>query len=336
MKVSVILPVYGVAQYIEKCVQSLLAQTLDDMEFLFVDDHGPDNSIELLQKAIAGSERGDQFRILRPPHNLGAGMARNFAIPEAKGEYIAFVDSDDWVEPTMYEELYGEAKRQDNAEICFCQIMKDYTDGKPSETMSNPSVAAGTFTHDKRAFFLANYVSIFTSYLYRRDLVERHNIRFPEERSADDSFFVSSILLTARSVAHVDKPFYHYIVRPGSVVTTKNSAKYQKRLSVFGHLMQFAKDSGAYGEYKAEVDFLYIKKGCLSSVFNYVYNASESERQPVLEIMAELERQVPDYRENQYYRSRWAVRVLVWLCQKHPRMALCIIALYLKRAHPAV
>lgn len=336
MKVSVILPVYGVAQYIEKCVQSLLAQTLDDMEFLFVDDHGPDNSVELIRKAIEGSPRNAQVRILTPPHNLGAGMARNFAIPEATGEYVAFVDSDDWVEPTMFEELYNEAKRQGDVEICYCQIMKDYLDGKPSEPMSNPNVEAGAFTHEKRAFFLANYVSMFTTYIFRRDLVERHEIRFPEERSADDSYFVTSILLTARSVAHVDKPFYHYIVRPGSVVTTKNSTKYLKRLAVFGHLMRFAKECGAYNEFKAEVDFLYLKKGCLSSVFNYVYNAQKPEIQPVLDIMAELQRQVPDYGTNKYYRSRMALRTLVWLCQRHPSLALRVIPIYLKRANPAV
>ncbi|MBQ3949113.1 MAG: glycosyltransferase family 2 protein, partial [Bacteroidales bacterium] len=90
IKVSVILPVYGVAEYIEKCAQSLLNQTLQEMEFIFVDDHGPDNSIELVQKMIADHPRKQQFVFLKPEHNLGAGMARTYAIPKAQGEYIAF------------------------------------------------------------------------------------------------------------------------------------------------------------------------------------------------------------------------------------------------------
>ena len=94
-KVSVILPVYGVADYIEACTKSLLAQTLEDVEFLFVDDHGPDNSIAILQRTIEGHPRASQFRVLTPEHNLGAGMARNFGIPEAHGEYISFIDPDD-------------------------------------------------------------------------------------------------------------------------------------------------------------------------------------------------------------------------------------------------
>lgn len=336
MKVSVILPVYGVAQYIEKCTASLLAQTLDDMEFIYVDDHGPDNSIELVQKMIAGHPRANQFRFLKPPHNMGAGMARNFAIPEAKGEYIAFVDSDDWVEPTMFEELYNEAVAKGGVDLCYCQAAKDYLDGQPTEILKNPIVDAGAFTHEKRAYFLANYVSLFWTFIFKREQLEKNHIRYPEERSADDSYFVSCNLMTAESVAHVDKPFYHYLIRPGSVCTTKDSTKYQKRLAVFGHLMQFAKDCGAYKNFKAEVDYIYLKKGCLSSVFNYVYNSLEPQPQTVREIMAELDKQVPDYKDNAYYKKRFALRVLTNLCCNHTKLALKIIPTYIKKTNQVV
>ena len=121
VKVSVILPVYGVAAYIEKCAQSLMNQTLQEMEFLFVDDHGPDNSIELLKQTIKGHPREKQFRVLTPEHNLGAGMARNFAIPEAKGEYIAFVDSDDWVERDYIDRLVDAAEIHDT-KFAYCSL----------------------------------------------------------------------------------------------------------------------------------------------------------------------------------------------------------------------
>ena len=190
IKVSVILPVYGVAEYIVKCTESLLAQTLDEMEFLFVDDHGPDNSIDLLRQTIAGHPREGQFRILRPEHNLGAGMARNFAIPEARGEYIAFVDSDDSIDPQMFERLYNEASRNDS-DLCCCQMQKYYLDGSRGEILENPHVEAGVLDHAKRAYILTHYVSLFASILFRRALVEQYQLRFPEDRSADDSYFVS-------------------------------------------------------------------------------------------------------------------------------------------------
>jgi glycosyltransferase involved in cell wall biosynthesis len=336
VKVSVILPVYGVAQYIVKCTESLLAQTLEDMEFIYVDDHGPDNSIDLVKQTIAGHPRESQFRFLKPEHNMGAGMARNYAIPQAQGEYIAFVDSDDWVEPTMFEELYNEAVKQGRVDLCYCQAFKDFLDGRPSEILRNPDVAPGEFSHEKRVHFLANYVSYFWTFIYHRDQIERNGIRYPEERSADDSYFVTCNLLTAKTVASVDKTFYHYLIRPGSVVTTKDSTKYQKRLAVFGHLMDFARQCGAYEEYSNEIDYLYLKKGGMSSVFNYVYNSTQPSADTIRVIMAEMKRQVPNYRSNTYFRKRKALQLLVWLCDKHPRWALKVIPLYLKHTQPAV
>lgn len=336
MKVSVILPVYGVAKYIERCAQSLLAQTLDDMEFLFVDDHGPDNSIELVKKLIAGHPREGQFRFLKPEHNMGAGMARNFAMPMATGEYIAFVDSDDWVEPAMFEQLYNEAIRQGGVDLCCCKVQKDYTDGQPSEVVANPVVESGVFDKEKKEYFLARYVSMFSSFLLKRSMIEQYQIRFPEERCADDSYFIGCCLMAATSIARVDKPFYHYIIRPGSVTTTKDSTKYQKRLAVFAKLMNFAKSSGAYREGKDVIDFIYIKKGYLSSVFNYLYNSSEPTNATLHKIHDELLLQVPDYADNPYLRKKTSLKTLMWLISHCPRMAMHIIPKYIKKTNQVV
>lgn len=333
VKVSVILPVYGVAEYIVKCTESLLAQTLDEMEFLFVDDHGPDNSIDLLRQTIAGHPREGQFRVLRPEHNLGAGMARNFAIPEAQGEYIAFVDSDDWVEPTMFEELYNEAKRQNNADLCYCQALKDYLDGKPSEVLKNPDIPAGPLTHESRAFFLTTYVSLFWTTIYRKELIMANDIRYPEDRSADDSYFVSCAWMTAQSTGHVDKPFYHYLIRPGSVCTTKDSDKYRKRLTVFDKLMDYARKHEVYNEFAEEIDFLYFKKGYISSVVNYVTNSLEPQKETLREIATRCTAQIPHYRSNRYYRSKLALRGIDMMIRRCPSLAVKLLRSYAKRTN---
>ena len=330
-KVTVILPVYGVAEYIEKCTQSLLDQTLQEMEFIYVDDHGPDNSIELVQNMIANHPRKDQFVFLKPEHNMGAGMARNFAIPQAKGEYIAFVDSDDWVEPTMFEELYNEAVRQGGVDLCYCQASKDYLDGQPTEILKNPSIESGKLTDEKRRFFLTNYVSLFWTFIYRREMVERYQIRYPSSRSADDSYFVTSNLLLAESAAHVDKPFYHYLIRPGSVCTTKDSTKYQKRLETFRSLMAFLKEKGVYDKFKNEIDYIYIKKGYFTSVFNYVYNSLEPKKETIRDIRKEMTIQVPDFNSNRYFKSKLSQRALDWMLHHCTGLALKIIPVYIKK-----
>ena len=330
-KVSVILPVYGVAAYIEKCAQSLLNQTLQEMEFLFVDDHGPDNSIDLLKQTIKGHPREKQFRVLTPEHNLGAGMARNFAIPEAKGEYIAFVDSDDWIEPDMFETLYNAAKAQDS-DLCYSQEYKDYEDHSSATIiLCNPTVEPGEFTYDKKAFFLTHYVSYFTTFLFKRSFIEQHAVRFPEDRSADDSFFLACALMTADSIARVDKPLYHYLIRPGSVTTTKDSVKYKKRLTVFSKLMAYAKAQGVYDGLKQELDFLYIKKGYISSLVNYVTNALEPRKEAFAEIHQALLAEVPDYKNNCYLKQSKMVQIVIRLCIYCPKLATPLLRFYAKR-----
>jgi len=310
VKVSVILPVYGVAKYIEKCIESLLAQTLDEMEFIFVDDHGPDNSIELVHRAIKGHPRELQFRFLDPGKNLGVGMARNFAIPYAQGEYVAFVDSDDWVEPDMFAVLYRQAKVCGGVDICYAQAYRDKPDGKTT-VLRNPIVASGTFTHDKRAFFLVNYVSYFWTYIYKR-------VRFPRSPWAEDSYFVSCSLMTAKSIANVDKPLYHYQVRSGSASTAKDSTKYLQRIAVFDKLTQYAKDHQVYKEFKDEVDFIYIKKCGLASIVDYVKYSTVLKSAVFHEIYEVIVFQVPDYKSNKYYKRSISVRLLLWMSQRIP------------------
>jgi len=334
IKVSVILPVYGVAQYIEKCTESLLSQTLREMEFIFVDDHGPDNSIELVKKKIEGHERQEQFVFLRPEHNVGAGMARNYAVPHAKGEYLAFVDSDDWIEPDMFELLYYEAKAKGDTDLCFCQIQKDFTDGQPSQVVVNPAIKSGAFEGEEKKSFLTHYVSMFSTYIYKREMVVANDIHFPESRSADDSFFVTSALLFANSMASVDKPLYHYILRPGSVTTTKDSTKYQKRLATFSSLMQYLKEHGVYEKYKEEVDYIYFKKGYLSSVFNYVSNSLEPRKEIVGEIREEMEKQIPEYKSNPYIKG--ALRLLDWMLRNMRGLAIKLIPIYVKKTNQVV
>lgn len=330
IKVSVILPVYGVADYIEACTKSLLAQTLNDVEFLFVDDHGPDDSIAIMQRTIEGHPRASQFRVLTPEHNLGAGMARNYGIPEAKGEYISFIDPDDTVEPDMLEVLYNKAKSIDS-DICCCYMQKCFPDGSNGDLLINPHVAEGTLTHDSRAYVLTHYVSLFASMIYRREMIISNNILFPEDRAADDSYFVSCVWMKTASVAYVDRPLYHYLIRPGSVTTTKQSDKYKKRLIVFSKLMQYAKEHGVYDEYKAELDYMYIKKGYLSSIANHVRNSSKPSPEAFKEIYEELLKQIPDYQSNHYYSSNVVMRILLFLIKRCPTLATTALRAYIKK-----
>ena len=137
--------------------------------------------------------------------------------------------------------------------------------------------------------------------------------------------------MTAKSIARVDKPFYHYLIRPGSVCTTKDSVKYKKRLTVFSKLMTCAKQMGVYEEFKPEIDFLYIKKGYLTTVVNYVINALEPRKEVFAEIYETLCKEVPNYKQNPYLKKKIVLRSLVYVCHACPKSATILLRYYAKK-----
>lgn len=121
-KVSVIIPVYNAKQYIERCVNSLLAQTLDDVEFIFIDDHSTDGSLDLLHKLTSNSPRS--CKVLTNGNNLGSALTRKRGYLEATGEYFIVCDSDDWVDTNELEEMYNAAISH-NADIVYCNFYEN-------------------------------------------------------------------------------------------------------------------------------------------------------------------------------------------------------------------
>lgn len=126
-KVSVIVPIYNCAQYIGKCVDSLMNQTLDEIEVIFIDDHSKDDSYNELLKSLAQyPERAKNAIVKQHEENKGVSRTRNEGIDLASGEFIAFCDSDDWMDKRMYEKMYQTAKAE-SAEIVICDFY--FTDG---------------------------------------------------------------------------------------------------------------------------------------------------------------------------------------------------------------
>ena len=113
-KVSVVVPIYGVEKYIERCARSLFEQTLEDIEYIFINDASPDSSIDILKKSLEDyPQRKAQVRIINQPYNMGAAKAREVGIKASTGEYNIHCDSDDWMELNAYEQLYNHAKNND-------------------------------------------------------------------------------------------------------------------------------------------------------------------------------------------------------------------------------
>ena len=329
-KVSLIIPVYNAASYIEACLESLIAQTIDDMEVLLIDDHGKDDSIERAQRFIETHPSNKAFHFLATPHNMGPGPARNIGIEAAQGEYIGFVDSDDVVEPDFCELLYRAAKSHE-ADLSYCQALLV----KPSGTqqMRNPAIESGAFNEDKRRYSLCHYTTLFVSFLYRRTLLTDYAIRFPSTRSAEDSYFLTCALLATRRIACVDKPLYQYLVHEESLSEVRNPKRYLDKLKSFDLLIQFANEQGLYEANKQELDYIYLKKGYLLSILTYVYNEEYPQQLTLCKLYGHLLSRVPDYKDNPYFRSNRKLRLLHLLIHRYPRLAIKVLPWYIRRTN---
>lgn len=229
-KVSVIIPVYQCEAFLPACIASLRAQTLREIELIFVCDASPDGSLAILREA----ERADsRVRVVAFEENRGVSAARNAGLELATGEFVGFCDGDDWVEPQMYARLYAMA-RENQADASFCRVYKDYanrTENVPLgfETGARFEKAAIRSTlipamlsreTDSDALPLSGYTP---RNLFRRELIGKH--RFREDiRYAEDLLFIIECMLDAGAAVAVDEAYYHYRFHGGSV--TKRYSPY--------------------------------------------------------------------------------------------------------------
>ena len=250
-KISIITPVYNVSGYIGACLESIAAQTLSGIEVVLVDDHGSDGSVQNA-KDFAEKHPEIEWKFTKTPLNSGPGAARNYGLTVAAGEYICFVDADDWIEPTFCEKLYNAAKSS-NADMACCDIFFG------AQVRRNPS------TNNKK-FFLRHFVSYFTTFIYRRTFLKENGIIFPDTHSAEDTCFLTCSLICAERIASVREPLYHYVIRPSSVSQKPDRQRASQRLASFEYLIDFAKKHGLYEKYPFELQLIRFKKGWLMSL----------------------------------------------------------------------
>lgn len=275
MKVSVIIPIYNAAPYIAATLQSIQCQTLSDFEVLLVDDHGQDNSVEVSRRQIGEDAR---FRFLETPANAGPGIARNVGIASALGEYIAFLDSDDFWEPDFLERLYHATENNSHPiDLCYCQLK--YKGGKhDGQIHRNPVVESGRFTPESKKHFLSHFVTFSVCFLYRREFLQKNQLLFPDNRNSEDTNFLIRCLLLAETIACVDAPLYIYNIREESLTTGHNPKRYKERLTALNTLMREffkLKSDSRYaslhlGQYTPVMCLLWLKKGLAQSILELV------------------------------------------------------------------
>lgn len=210
-KISIIVPVYKVEQYINKCVDSILNQTFKDFEVILIDDGSPDNCGKICDEYANKDER---IKVIHKK-NGGLSSARNAGLDIAKGEYIGFVDSDDYIEPDMYEILYNLSENNE-CDIVSCSSIIHYMD----ETVVNGG--HGIFIHNKEEAMKTMlegklYDEVVWVKLFKKSVIG--NIRFPIGRIYEDTSFTYKVIDKATKVATIGEAKYNYIKHENSIMS---------------------------------------------------------------------------------------------------------------------
>jgi len=225
-KVSVISPVYGVEKFIARVVRSMLSQSLQDVEFIFVDDCTPDRSIDILQAIVDEfPHRASSVTILRHETNKGLPAARNSGLAVARGEYIFHWDSDDFAELDMLECMY-DAARTNNADYVWSDWFLSFENGERIMHQPDASTPRETLTLALSGEMRYNV----WNKLVARSLYESSDIRFPEGLSMGEDMTMIKLLTKARRTAHVAKPLYHYIRTNSGAMTQIYSERHLREL----------------------------------------------------------------------------------------------------------
>lgn len=248
---SVIVPVYNVEQYLERCVDSILGQTYQNLEIILVDDGSSDASPRLCDAYAAKDGR---IKVVHK-HNGGLSDARNAGLAKATGKYIGYVDSDDWIEPTMYETMYQACKEQ-KAQVAICRYSQVYRD---REVTGGSGEIIGFDREELLRIYIGGhdqyiiYNSVWSK-LFSREVVE--GALFPTGHNSEDIMYTTKAFCKAKRAVYLDTCLYHYVLdREGSIMNVQRGQRmFKDELPFWREHMEYigkqvSEEMGMYAAY---------------------------------------------------------------------------------------
>lgn len=304
MKLSIIVPVYNMAAdgKLEYCLESLVNQTIADYEIIAIDDCSTDSSMEIL-RAFENRYPG-KFHAVHSQVNRKQGGAKNIGMEMAKGEWIGFIDSDDWVTPDFYERLIQKGE-ETGADIVGC----DYhlTDKHSMEigqvVHNNTKAQTGVLDEEKYKSLIIDGGSLVVK-VYRREVVIGHPSRFPEGIFYEDNALGNSWMLRAKRFEYIEEPMYYYYQHDTSTVHTITKKRCEDRMEA-GRIMLWEAQHYQYFEtYRDEIEFSFTILFYVNTLFTYMQGVKPSRYGFVRKLGREMKEKFPHFQENPYYKER--------------------------------
>ena len=289
-KVSIIVPIYNVEKYLPKCLDSLVNQTLDDIEIILVNDGSTDNS-GIIAKQYYENHK-NKIKYLEK-ENGGLSDARNFGIPYATGEYIAFLDSDDYIEIDSYKQMYEKAKEED-ADYIECDFIWEYP---------NKQIIDKRLSYNNKQEMLTNVRVVAWNKLIKREIIIKNNLKFPKGLRYEDIEFTYKLIPLLNKVSYIDKPFIHYVQRNNSIANVQN----EKTADIFAILENVEKyyiEKNLYNEYKDQLEYNYARYLLCSSLKRICKVENKEKRKDLInKTWNELNTKYPNWHKNKILKT---------------------------------
>ena len=302
-KLSIIVPVYGVEKYIDKCLNSLVKQSLKEIEIIVVNDGTKDNSQKIIDKYV--KKYPDKIKSYIK-ENGGQGSARNYGLKKATGEYIGYVDSDDFVEKDMYKKLYNKAK-ENNYDIVVCgnyNVSEDYQNKNIDAFINNYNTDLENIFFGKMAVW---------NKIYKRDILIKNKFEFKEKVWYEDLAFTLKAIMNSNTFAFIDEPLYDYLIREGSTMNNSNVQRNLEILDAFNDILSYIKHNKKE-EYFSKIEFLAIDHIYISAIVRVLKAEADDKvkRETINKLIDYMNTNFPNYKNNKYINTLSKNRKIIY------------------------
>lgn len=304
MKLSIIVPVYNMAAdgKLEYCLDSLVNQTIEDYEIIAVDDCSTDNSFSILQRYE--NHFPDKFHAVHSKVNKHQGGAKNIGLKQAKGDWIGFIDSDDWIAGDMYERLVKRAE-ETGADLVGCDycLTAEHSMKIGQVVPNNKSSQSGILDDAKRRSLILDGGSLVVK-IFRRSMIWEHELWFPEHIFYEDNALGNSYLVLAKHFEYIEEPMYYYYQHDTSTVHTISPKRCEDRMEAGRLMLDEAKRHGYFETYRPELEYSFTLLFYVNTLFTYMAGVDRTKYGFVKAMGKEMKRTFPDFERNSYYQER--------------------------------
>ena len=300
-KLSVIVPVYNMNHdgNLNFCLDSLVNQTVKDMEIIAVNDASTDDSLDVLYEYE--KKFPDLFKVITYSENKKQGGAKNEGLKVASGEWIGFIDSDDWVSRDYYEKLIKKGE-ETGADIVGCDynIVSSHTYVRGNHVSSNNFNQVGELTKERMSNLFRSFGSMVIK-IYKHEIIKENNLGFPEGIFYEDNCAARVWAPYFKHFEYINEDNYYYLQHDTSTVHTITEQRCLDRISAMNTMVDELTKRGLYDEYKDEIENVYTQLGFRITLFSYMLGCKEKKFSFVYYMKRDFKKKFPDFMKNKYY-----------------------------------